>query len=170
MIRELRFVVPGRPVSGNDTYERRSLRYGGKGLRRSDAAQDYFARVQAAAVGALGHERCIFTKRVMIETTPHFTRDADAGAVSKLVQDALQGLAYQNDRVVLVAVPWKGEIDSQNPRTEVVVRELTEDETRVILEVPLSVAKPGATEKPRKRKRVGLAARLVSSARRYGSR
>jgi hypothetical protein len=171
--KKLYFVVPGRPVSLNATYEQRR---GSGGLRRSKAAEDYYARVQTAAVMALGHKSCRFTRAIIVETVPHFTRDADAGAVSKLVQDALQGIAYRNDRGVILAVPWKGEADPENPRTEVWVRELTEAEEHshtVILEVPVSVMlareypTPDMILEPA-RKGKGKRARIVSSARRYG--
>ena len=173
--RELHFVVPGKPVSLNATYERRVGR-GAGGLRRSKAAEDYHARIQTAAVTALGHERCPFKRAILIETLPHFTKDADAGAVSKLVQDALQGIAYRNDRDVFLEIPWKGAIDPENPNTEVWVREITaeEENSRIIaLRIPASAILD--VEHPAQKMILGPArkgtrrrARLVSSARRYG--
>lgn len=172
-LKVLHFVVPGRPVSLNATYEQRR---GSGGLRRSKAAEDYYARVQTAAVVALGHVRCPFTHAIMIETVPHFTRDADAGAVSKLVQDALEGLAYRNDRDVILPVPWKGAADPENPRTEVWVRELTAEEessNTIVLEMPVSLILARKYPTPDMilgptRKGKGKRARIVSSARRYG--
>jgi Holliday junction resolvase RusA-like endonuclease len=167
------FTVHGRPCSINATYERRAYQHGGGGLRRSDAAEDYYQRIQAAAVGAFGHVRCPFAPgRIVLEIQPFFTRDSDAGAVGKLVQDALQKIAYVNDREVAVLVDWKGGVDKERPRTEVHVSELSKNGT-IVLWVPRLTtpeedrAALGSILGPRSRERMNRS-KLQSSARRYG--
>jgi hypothetical protein len=175
-MKELHFTVPGRPVSLNGTYERRSFAQGGGGLRLTDAAQDYFARIQSAAVQALGHVRCPFTAGIVIVAQAWFTRDADAGAVGKLVQDALQSLVYRNDREVAFAGGWKGGIDPEHPRTEVLVRQITDEEVssrRLVLEIPIMTgpaenrAAFRALLGPKARERLNRG-RLHPSVRRFG--
>lgn len=139
----LEFTVPGRPISLNGTYERRALGRG-KGLRRTKEAEDFHARIQFAAMGALGHVRCPFTRDVVITVVPHFTRNADAGAVSKLVQDALEGLAYDNDRCVRFAGAWKGTVDAENPRTEVTIWEMSRQSQTLKVPIPARMTDPAA--------------------------
>ena len=137
----LSFTVPGRPVGINATYERRSMARGGKGFRLTDEARAYFERVQAEAIRALGPVRRPFTDHILVITQAWFTRDADAGAVGKLVQDALQDIAYGNDRRAVCSIGWKGGCDPDNPRTEVTVRQITAEETaarRLTIDIPVT--------------------------------
>jgi hypothetical protein len=114
------FTVPGRPVSKNAAFTQRK----GHGVCLSDAALNFIARTQAAAVGVLGHVRCPFTRNVAIVVTSHFTRPADSGASIALVKDALQGFAYRNDAAVVFEASFQGLPDKERPRTEISVWEL----------------------------------------------
>jgi len=136
------FTVPGKPCSKNETHEPRKGK-GGK-VRLSDAAQDFWARVQCAAVQAIGHERCPLSRNVAVVVTSHFTRDADCGASIALVKDALQGIVYRNDKCVVFEASWKGAPDRDNPRTEVSVYQvdLTAGMVHVLIPADCAVELP----------------------------
>jgi hypothetical protein len=128
----LEFTVPGRPCSKNAAFTQRK----GKGVCLSALAQDFWARVQCAAVQALGHERCLFDRNVSIVVTSHFTRGADSGASIALVKDALQGLVYHNDAIVVFEASFKGLPDKSHPRTEISVWELDGKAASVRIPIP----------------------------------
>jgi hypothetical protein len=173
-VTRLEFTVPGRPCSKNATYERRGGK--GRGLRLSDAAQDFWTRVQFAAIGAIGHERCQFTRNVAIVVTSHFARDADSGASLALVKDALQRIAYPNDKCVVFEASWKGTPDPKHPRTEVRIWEL--DVSAMMVHVPIpsdcaidygertKVSRAAALATRQKSDRFEACARLLCSSKR----
>ena len=164
----LEFTVPGKPVSKNGTYERRGGK--GRGLRLTDAAQDFWARVQFAAIGAVGHERCLLERNVAVVVTAHFTRPADSGASIALVKDALQGIVYVNDKVVVFEASWQGLPDRENPRTEVQVWEFDASEMTVHCQIPCGAA-VDFSDQTKDARKAAVAfkhrSRLVSSARDY---
>jgi hypothetical protein len=134
-VRRFDIMVPGRPVSKNGMYVRRALGRG-RGLRFSDAARDFFKRVQNAAVWVLGHERCPLDRNVAIVVTSHFTRPADSGASLALVKDALQGLIYANDSCVVLEASWQGNPRPADPFTLISIWELDPADCRVRLPIP----------------------------------
>jgi hypothetical protein len=132
----LEFTVPGRPCSKNNAFAQRK----GHGVRLSDAARDFIGRVHFAAIGAIGHERCPFSRNVAIVVTSHFPRDADSGASIALVKDALQGIVYRNDRCVVFEASWKGNPRPDDPFTSIAVWELDAADCRVRIPVPVDCA------------------------------
>lgn len=129
----MRFTVDGLPCSKNAAFTPL-----GRRLILTAKGREFAKRVQAAAISAGGHARPWFTgPGIVVITEAHFSRDADAGAVAELVQDALQGIAYVNDRGVLFAGGWKGDPDPENPRTVVHINQLTIGTNALHLAVPV---------------------------------
>lgn len=164
------FTVSGPPVGVNRTYERRSMWRGGRGMKLTVAALDYRARVQLAAVLAMGYERCTFA-RPLLTVCGFFTRGADCDALAKPVQDALSGIAYDDDRRVFCAINWDPGIDRSNPRTEIWIREVTDEDLQRGDLSPLPIpAGAGGVALPAggPRRKEHSSPRLVSSVRRFG--
>jgi hypothetical protein len=123
-MKRLKFTVPGKPCSKNAAYGPRAGN--GRGIRLTPEARDFQQRVKAAASLAMGHEQSgrLFDGATAIEVASYFTRRADSGAATALIKDALEGTAYENDRIVVCEVSWQCPPDRDRPRTEVTLWEL----------------------------------------------
>lgn len=170
----MKFTVPGRPCSKNEAWAPRP----GGGVMLTRKAREYIARVQAAAVEIIGHQRPAFKgDGIVVLATGHFTKNADAGAVWELVQDALQGIAYGNDSQVFFAGGWKGDPDPENPRTEVILDQLVMGASDLVLPIPPFIWRSAYEQSkrdmlgilPSKAREKIVARKLTSSAKRYGN-
>jgi Holliday junction resolvase RusA-like endonuclease len=117
------FVVPGKPLSINRAY--RVARFGGRGgLRKSEEAEDFQYRVKVAAKKAM-RGRAMLTGDLVLRLVAYWPRrGADSDAPTKLTKDALQGIVYENDRIVIEDQSRRG-YDPERPRVEIT---LTADE------------------------------------------
>ncbi len=120
MMAPIRFIVPGRPVGVNATYERRGGR--GRGLKLTAEAEGYRQRVQVYAVQALrGRRRPIFAGAVEVQLGMFFANDrADVDSCTKPLLDALEGFVYDDDVQVHRLLVEKT-IDPLRPRVEIAV-------------------------------------------------
>ena len=140
--------MPGIPCPVNATYQRRSMALGGPGLRKTDRAVEFTERVQLAtyrALRAAGLRTFPFCRDelllVVFAWWPSAAARADFDAPLKPTADALQGILFANDAAVRCGLPWTG-VDEENPRLEVLIRELAEDE--LAGRVPVSILLPAA--------------------------
>jgi Holliday junction resolvase RusA-like endonuclease len=116
---ELRYTLEGRPTSWKRTNTWQGRRITGRDMKRAQDAHRWAATAARPKAWALDAEMALEVSAYM----PNARSAPDADNVLKLVADALQGIAYANDRQ-LVRVVCERHIDRENPRTEVVVRRL----------------------------------------------
>lgn len=126
---EIRYVVPGRPV----TWQRKRLD------ARRGKPQTFTAASQRSAM-ALHAVACMAEMvpgdraRCLADTKARWSvsvagywpdeRVGDADRMLSLVMDALEGVVYRTDRQVRHVGELRIEVDSERPRTEVVVRRI----------------------------------------------
>lgn len=115
---ELRYTLPGRPTTWKRARSKGAQRWTDHGMRRAQHAHGCLARTLVARMRTWPLD-AHYALEVVAYCDP--TQRGDADNYAKLVADALQGIAYVNDRR-LVDVRGRREIDRANPRTEVVVR------------------------------------------------
>lgn len=126
---ELRYVVPGRPV----TWERKRLDGRGRKVRTftSDEQERAMAAHQWHAVAALGPRRAEWALTGAFEIgVMGYWPDAVVGDVDRLLSlamDALQGIAYRTDRQVRLLGRTGIVADGSPERVEVVLRRLDVD-------------------------------------------
>lgn len=111
-----RFTVPGNPIP----WER----------ARSKGGQHFTApRTRAHRALIQGHARKAHVPKLsgLVKLTAAFYRESahacDIDNLTKSVQDALNGLAYGDDRQIVILSAVKA-IDRKNPRTEVELEEV----------------------------------------------
>ena len=121
----LTFTVEGRPVP----WQRR-VPYKGRYLtpKRSRA---YKERVGLAALHAINRQQMAWkplTVRVLVSLRvyPPDRRHGDVDNYEKQIGDALQGIAYVNDKQVRWSPSTTIEVDRERPRVEVEIREAGE--------------------------------------------
>ncbi|UJR81471.1 RusA family crossover junction endodeoxyribonuclease [Sandaracinus amylolyticus] len=115
---ELRYTLPGRPVTWKRARSKGSQRWTDPAMRAAQHAHALLVQSLVARMRTWPLE-AHYTLEVVAYCAPVQRGDADNYA--KLVADALQGVAYTNDRR-LVDVRGRREIDAASPRTEVVLR------------------------------------------------
>ena len=115
---QIAFTVPGEPVA----WRRPGRRFGRYFTRPEDALHREKVRAAARNAGI----RTPLTGPVRLDAVFFVSRDpldpkvGDEDNLRKLVKDALQGIAYRNDRQVVCG--WTAKVqDSQDPRTEITV-------------------------------------------------
>ena len=118
----LTFTVPGKPVSVNAAYKRRSLAGGGKGLMLSPDAKWFKSAVAARALFA---RQTTTWPRLSAVGDVHLTivtwnARHDADAPIKLLQDALEGILYARDSAVRSVTASRAK-DGAGPRIVVTV-------------------------------------------------
>jgi Holliday junction resolvase RusA-like endonuclease len=123
-VSEIRYTVPGRPV----TWQRTNIV---QGRPTTDKAQRIAKKAHAMyALAAMGRDRATWSQDGAFEVeVVGYWPDAIVGDADRLVglaMDALQGLAYTTDRQVRDQ-SGRVRIDRENPRVEVVVRRLAVD-------------------------------------------
>jgi Holliday junction resolvase RusA-like endonuclease len=113
-------VVEGKPLSVNAAY--RVVRLGRRaGLAKSSEAKTYQARVQLAARRAMRGSKMLSGDLVFTIVAYWPRRNADSDAAVKLTKDALQGIVYENDRIVRRDESERAH-DAARPRVEITVR------------------------------------------------
>ena len=122
MTAELRYVLHGPPSRWKRTNEYRGRRITDARMREAKAAH---------AGVALAHrpKRWVRTGAFELEVRVFLSteRKGDADNYGKLVADALQGIAYENDQQIADTITRR-RVDRVRPRTEVVLRRITLDE------------------------------------------
>lgn len=117
------FTVPGKPVSVNGAYKRRSLAGGGKGLMLSPDAKWFKSAVAARALVARqihsGWPKLSSVGDVHLTIVTWNARH-DADAPIKLLQDALEGILYVRDSAVRSVTASRAK-DAAGPRIVVTV-------------------------------------------------
>ena len=127
----------GGPLVGLNAAYRPGLRTGKVGaehatIRMTDAGKEYKARVRQHAEMRLsqvaGWPRDPFRALHVRLSMFAFNTKHDAGAASKVVSDALEGVLYDDDRVVSFGEMPRAGVDDRGPRL-VVCAELLEGDT-----------------------------------------
>ncbi len=117
------FSVPGKPLSINAAYK--VVRLGRRaGLAKSPEAVAYQTRVRLAAIQAMSGREKLTGDLLFIVTAFWPRRNADSDAATKLTKHALQGVVYENDRIVVEDRSRRG-WDPKSPRVEITVRNTT---------------------------------------------
>lgn len=117
----VRFTVPGEPV----TWKRARRGPHGSYTDPKDAAHREKIRAYARNAGL----RRPFTGRVRLDVAiltsldPLDERVGDRDNYEKAIKDALQGIAFLNDRQVCAGETTKGQ-DAERPRTEIAISEV----------------------------------------------
>jgi len=115
----LTITVPGKPLSINRAYK--VSRFGSRGgLRKSDEALDYQWRVKVAAKKAM-RGREMLTGDLVLRLVAYWPRrNADSDSPVKLTKDALQGIVFKNDRIVIEDQSRRAH-DPELPRVEITI-------------------------------------------------
>lgn len=115
----VRIVVEGKPLSVNAAY--RVVRIGTRAtIAKSAEAKDYQRRVQLEARRAM-RGRVMLAGDLVFSIVAYWPRrNADSDAATKLTKDALQGVVYENDRIVVEDRSRKAH-DPLRPRVEILV-------------------------------------------------
>jgi crossover junction endodeoxyribonuclease RusA len=120
---KLTFVVPGPPQP-----KQRARRGKGNRWYTPRATRTYEAKVCLFALSALGRRRWSRSGRYALTLRQVFgdARRRDADNVAKAIQDALNGVAWDDDSQV-VRLTCTREIDRKNPRVEVTIERSDDD-------------------------------------------
>ena len=130
---ELRFVVPGEPVpKGRARVQVISPKGGGKPFVHTYTPQDttdFEKRVQFVARAAASAARWAFSDQDRFQLTvlivrTHWDKGGDWDNYVKACQDALNGIAYPDDRYVRGGAGAFGDPDPKRPRVEVCVKKI----------------------------------------------
>ena len=118
------FTVEGKPCSVNAAY--RVVRLGNRsGLAKSPEARVYQRRVALAARRAMRGREMLDGDLQLTLVCYWPRRNADSDGPTKLTKDALQGIVYLNDRIVVEDRSRRAH-DPLRPRVEIEVRAWTE--------------------------------------------
>jgi hypothetical protein len=125
----VRFTVPGKAVGKNAAYLRLRedvVTNGGRhmGLILTTAGRNYKALVHTYGLLARNQSdwprNSWIPKSVRITVAMYGTRH-DAGAATQLIKDALEGVYYQNDRIVSHGPEEPSVRDGSSPRVDVLM-------------------------------------------------
>jgi Holliday junction resolvase RusA-like endonuclease len=120
----IQFAVPTKPVSTNQAYRRRG---NGPGFYMTDAAKAFKTAIKVYAIAAAAQHLWKRRKNrsMSLEITYwNIRKNADVDGPNKLVQDALQGVLFDNDNCVK-RIASEIERDAGPVRVEITVREVT---------------------------------------------
>lgn len=155
----VRFTVPGAPCGKNAAYARlrkdQVTRTGRKmGLILSQEGRNYKARVRRcgweARIASEWPSDPWIPKRVRITVAMYGTRH-DAGAATQIIKDGLEGVYFENDRVVSQGPEDPSIRDGSEPRVEV---------TMELLEVRTQAEAVALRDAQRKRRERAFAKKL----------
>ena len=138
----LRFVVPGNPIPWERARTRRGRYYTPK------RTKGYQAAVQVSALMAQARPKAEVPIRLTVAFYRQDRQPCDLDNLAKTVQDALNGIAYRDDRQIVVLSASKV-VDAARPRAEVVVEYLADEAVGGGLDQALEDHEDATAEKAR---------------------